>query len=40
MVNPAVSVRQPPDEADYRATLEFVKEVMRAANKLAAEKGY
>ena len=34
--NPAVSVRQPADTADYRSTLEFVGEVMRAANSFAA----
>ncbi|HUV29829.1 MAG TPA: aminoglycoside adenylyltransferase domain-containing protein [Acidobacteriota bacterium] len=33
--NPAVSVRQPADKADYKSTLEFVREVIRAANKFA-----
>ncbi len=35
--NPAFSVQQPADEADFRRTLEFVEEVMGAANELAAE---
>jgi len=38
--DPAWSVRQPPDEADFRRTLQFVREVMRVADELAAEKGY
>ena len=35
--NPAMSVRQPADEADFKSTLEFVKEVMRLANEFAAK---
>jgi predicted nucleotidyltransferase len=38
--NPAVSVRQPADKADFRSTLEFVREVMRTANSFAAAKGF
>ena len=38
--DPAWSVRQPPNEADFRRTLQFVREVMRAAKELVAEKGY
>jgi len=38
--NPEVSVRTPPDEADFESTLEFVAEVMRLANGLAKDKGY
>jgi hypothetical protein len=34
--NPAVSIRQPADEADFSSTLEFVKEVMTLANGFAA----
>ncbi|UCD94944.1 MAG: DUF4111 domain-containing protein [Candidatus Zixiibacteriota bacterium] len=34
--NPAVSVRQPADEADFNCTLEFVREVIRAANEFGA----
>ena len=34
--NPAVSVRQPADETDFKRTLEFVREVMKAANEFAA----
>ena len=30
--DPAVSVRQPPDAADFARTLDFVREVMRLAN--------
>ncbi|UCD17321.1 MAG: DUF4111 domain-containing protein [Candidatus Zixiibacteriota bacterium] len=30
--NPAYSVQQPADKADFKSTLEFVKEVMKAAN--------
>jgi hypothetical protein len=37
--NPAVSVRQPADEADYMSTLEFVEAVMKTANDFAAAKG-
>jgi predicted nucleotidyltransferase len=35
--NPAISIRQPADEADFNSTLEFVKEVMRLANEFAAK---
>ncbi len=34
--NPAYSVRQPADKADFKRTLEFVKEVIRAANDFVA----
>lgn len=34
---PALSAQQPPDEADFRRTLEFIEEVIGAANELAAE---
>ena len=34
--NPAVSVRQPANETDFKRTLEFVREVMKAANEFAA----
>lgn len=36
--NPAVSIRQPADEADFNSTLELVKEVMRSANDFAATR--
>lgn len=35
--NPALSVRQPADPADFRSTLEFVKYAIRASIKYAAE---
>ena len=38
--NPAVSVRQPADKADFKRTLEFVREVMRLANEHATKMGY
>ncbi len=38
--NPAVSVRQPADKVDYDRTLEFIKEVMRAANDFAATERF
>jgi predicted nucleotidyltransferase len=34
--NPAYTVRQPADKADFVRTLEFVKEVMKVANDFAA----
>jgi hypothetical protein len=37
--NPEVSVRQPADKADFQRTLEFVREVMRKASKLAISLG-
>lgn len=37
--NPAMSVQQPADEVDFRRTLEFVEDVMREANELAANLG-
>jgi predicted nucleotidyltransferase len=36
--DPAFSVRQPADEADFKSTLEFVKEVVRAANNFAESR--
>ncbi|MBN1212476.1 MAG: DUF4111 domain-containing protein [candidate division Zixibacteria bacterium] len=38
--NPAVSVRQPADCTDFKMTLVFVGEVMRAANDLATAEGF
>jgi hypothetical protein len=35
--NPALSVRQPADPADFRSTLEFVKYAIRASMKYAVE---
>jgi hypothetical protein len=35
--NPALSVRQPADEADFNLTLLLVKEVMKAANEFAVK---
>lgn len=35
--NPALSVRQPADPADFRSTLEFVKYAIRTSRKYAAE---
>ena len=35
--NPALSIRQPADPADFESTLEFVKYVIRASKKYAAE---
>jgi hypothetical protein len=35
--NPALSVRQPADPADFRSTLEFVRDVIRASMKYPAE---
>jgi len=37
--NPAYSVRQPADKADFKRTLEFVRMVMREATTFAAEEG-
>jgi hypothetical protein len=37
--NPAYSIQQPADKADFQSTLKFVKEVMRAANAFAAAEG-
>lgn len=34
--NPAVSIRQPADKADFNSTLAFVKYIMKAANEFAA----
>ena len=34
--DPALSVQQPADEADFRSTLEFIEEVMGAATEFAA----
>jgi len=36
--NPAVSVRQPANQADFNSTLEFVKVVMNAAREFAANQ--
>ena len=35
--NPALSVRQPADSADFRSTLEFVQYAMSVSSKYAAE---
>jgi predicted nucleotidyltransferase len=37
--NPALSIRQPANQADFQRTLRFIKEVTRAAEDIAAEKG-
>ncbi len=34
--NPAVSIRQPADKADFKSTLDFVRQVIRAASDFAA----
>lgn len=36
--NPAVSIRQPANAADFQRTLEFVKEVIRKANEFAVRE--
>lgn len=38
--NPAVSIRQPANQTDFRRTLELVSKVMDSAKRLAAREGY